>query len=60
MVCCGANPANITWATTYILFWAGPFTPAISIQLAITFAIARPLRRLINHIVERRKIRWLL
>lgn len=60
IVCCGANPANITWATAYILFWAGPFTPAIPIQLAITFAIARPLRRLINHIVERRKMRWLL
>ena len=60
MVLFGANPAHVTWATAYMLFWAGPFTPAIPIQLAITFAIARPLRRLINYIQYRRKIRWLL
>lgn len=60
MVLCGANPAHVAWATAYVLFWAGPFTPAIPIQLVITFAIARPLRRLINYIKYRRKIRWLL
>lgn len=60
MVLLGANPANVAWATAYMLFWAGPFTPAIPIQLAITFAIARPLRRLINYIKYRRNVRWLL
>lgn len=60
MVLCGCPAAHVAWATAYMLFWAGPFTPAIPIQLAITFAIARPLRRLINHIKYKRKIRWLL
>ena len=60
MVLCGANLAHVTWATAYMLFWAGPFTPAIPIQLVITFSISRPLRRLINHIVAQRKIRWVL
>lgn len=60
MVLCGASPAHITWATAYVAFWAGPFTPAIPLQLALTFVIARPLRRLINYIKYRRAIKWLL
>ena len=60
MVLCGASPAHTAWATAYALFWAGPFTPAIPIQLAITFAVARPLRRLLNYIKYRRQVRWLL
>lgn len=55
-----ANPWHLTWATAYILFWAGPMTPAIPLQLVLTFAIARPFRRLINYIKYRRNIRWLL
>ena len=60
IILCGANPAHVAWATAYMLFWAGPFTPAIPIQFVITFSISRPLRRLINHIVYKRKVRWVL
>ena len=54
------NPWHLTWANAYLLFWAGPFTPAIPIQLAITFTIARALRRLINYCKMRRAIRLVL
>lgn len=60
MVLCGCPATHVAWATAYMLFWAGPFTPAIPIQLVITFAIARPLRRLVDHIKYRRKVRWVL
>lgn len=48
-----------TVATAYIAFWAGPFTPAIPIQLAITFALARPWNALFRYIRYRRDVRWL-
>ena len=53
-----SKPQGAAIATAYWLFWAGPFTPAMPIQFAITFAIARPLRRLIRYI-QRHSTKWL-
>lgn len=38
------NAWHSTYATAYWLFWIGPFTPAIPIQIAITLGI----RKIIN------------
>ncbi len=35
------NEWHLTYATAWILFWAGPFTPTIPICLAVTFAIKK-------------------
>ena len=45
------NDLYLAAATSYVLFWAGPFTPFFPLCLAITLG----LRRLLRRRAERRK-----
>ena len=47
------NKALIAIAIAYFAFWAGPITPAMPIQFAITFGI----RALLNKLFPKMKIR---
>lgn len=46
-------------ATAYWLFWAGPFTPAMPIQFGITFALSKPVHKLIKHHQRKHGAKWL-
>lgn len=46
-------------ATAYWLFWAGPFTPAMPIQFGITFALSKPVHKLIKHYKRKHGAKWL-
>ncbi|MBQ8293322.1 MAG: hypothetical protein IJX78_05935 [Bacilli bacterium] len=39
------NGWHLTYATGWILFWAGPFTPTIPLCIVITFGIKKLLRK---------------
>ena len=53
------NPAGAAIATAYWLFWAGPFTPAMPIQFAITFALSKPVHKLIRRHQLKHGAKWL-
>ena len=53
------NPAGAAIATAYWLFWAGPFTPAMPIQFAITFALSKPVHKLIRKHKRKHGAKWL-
>ena len=51
--------AVVLIATAYWLFWAGPFTPAMPIQFGITFALSKPVHKLIKHHQRKHGAKWL-
>ena len=50
------SKALITIAVAYFAFWAGPITPAMPIQFAITFGIRALLNKLFPKMKTRRPI----
>lgn len=42
------NAWHTTYATAYMLFWAGPFTPTIPLQISITLGIRKLLKTIKN------------
>lgn len=36
---------HLTYANAWILFWAGPFTPAIPLCLTVTFAVKKIIKK---------------
>lgn len=53
------RPRGAIIATAYWLFWAGPFTPAMPIQFAITFALSKPVHTLIRRHQRKHGAKWL-